>query len=118
MRPILHVPQQAFLVAVVAAGFLHLQAPFLHPQGSLHSQAPFLQPQGILQMHFPAGHLQAGLTAHLPSFLQTCLQVHFPAGHLQGILLVLQQAPVFVQPPFFRLHWPAALFLEQAVSSS
>ena len=90
---------------MVAAGFLHLQAPFLQPQGILHS-------------HFPAGHLQAGLTAHLPSFLQTCLQVHFPAGHLQGILLVLQQAPVFVQPPFFRLHCPAALFLEQAVSSS
>jgi hypothetical protein len=92
----LHVPQQAFLASVVAAGFSHLQAPFLQPQGILHS-------------HFPAGHLQAVLLTflqvHLPAgHLQAFLQVHLPAGHLQGILLVLQQAPVFVQPPCFRLH--------------
>jgi hypothetical protein len=98
------------LVAVVAAGFLHLHSPFLHPQGSLHLHSPFLHPQGSLHSHFPAGHLQG--------VLLTFLQVHFPAGHLQGILLVLQQAPVFVQPPFFRLHWPAAFVLEQAASLS
>ena len=90
----LHVPQQAFLASVVAAGFTHLQAPFLHPQGILHS-------------HFPAGHLQAGLTVHFPSFLQTFLQVHFPAGHLQGALMAhlpaVLQAPAFGQP-CFRLH--------------
>jgi hypothetical protein len=118
-------------------GNLHLHSPFLHPQGILHSHFPAGHLQGVLltflQAHFPAGHLQAFLQVHLPAgHLQAVLavlQVHFPAGHLQGVLAahlpsflqaalsVLQQVPAFGQP-FFRLHCPAALVLEQAASLS